>query len=249
MRRAVREILRAGADWIKLCTTGGVMSPTDDPEGPELTLEEIETAVFEARRKAKFVFAHANGGEGLDNALAAGVRSIEHAIFLTEAQAAKMASSGCFVVPTLAVVRDLMRLAEAGTLPPYAKQKLDELAPRLGTTVQIAREAGVRIALGSDFIDTSQHGRNLEEIFLLHQAGLTVEEALLAATRTGAELCGVGDRLGRIAPGYIFDAIVLDEDPGDLSVFDRGGVVTGVFKGGKAAVAHPQLAETELLAV
>jgi imidazolonepropionase-like amidohydrolase len=247
MRRTVREILRAGADWIKLCATGGVMSPTDLPEGPELTLEEIETAVFEARRKGKYVFAHANGGDGIDNALDTGVRSIEHGIFLTEEQAAKMAAKDCYFVPTLAIVRDLMRLAESGKLPPYAKQKLDDLAPQIGGAVEIAREAGVKMALGSDFIDASQHGRNLEEIFLMHDAGLTVEEALLAATRNGAELCGVGDRLGRIAPGYMFDAILLDEEPGDLTLFDRVGCVTGVFKGGITVVAHPQLAEAELL--
>jgi imidazolonepropionase-like amidohydrolase len=247
MRRTVREILRAGADWIKLCVTGGVMSPTDLPEGAELTLEEIETAVFEARRKGKPVFAHANGGEGIDNALAAGVRSIEHGLFLTEAQAARMAAQGCFFVPTLAIVRDLMRLADGGTLPPYATQKLAELRPRIGDAVRIAREAGVRIALGSDFIDVSQHGRNLEEILLVHEAGLSVEEALRAATRTGAELCGVGDRLGRIAPGYLFDAILLDEEPGDLSLFDRRGSVSGVFKGGRPVVTHPRFAGAELV--
>jgi imidazolonepropionase-like amidohydrolase len=240
MRRTVREILRAGADWIKLCVTGGVMSATDLPDGPELTLEEIETAVFEARRKGKPVLAHANGGEGVDNAIAAGVRSIEHGLFLTEAQAAKMAERGCFLVPTLAIARDLMRLADSGALPAYATQKLAELRPRIGSAVQIAREAGVAIALGSDFIDVSQHGRNLEEIYLLHEAGLTVEEALLAATRNGAELCGVGDRLGRIAPGYVFDAILLDEDPGDLGVFDRGGGIGGVFKAGRPVVPHPR---------
>lgn len=247
-RRTVREILRAGADWIKLCVTGGVMSPTDLPDGAELTLEEIETAVFEARRKGKPVFAHANGGEGIDNALTAGVRSIEHGLFLTEAQAARMAAQGCFFVPTLAIVRDLMRLADGGSLPAYAVEKLAELRPLIGDAVRIAREAGVPIALGSDFIDVSQHGRNLEEIFLMHEAGLSVEEALLAATRTGAELCGVGDRLGRIAPGYLFDAILLDEEPGDLSVFDRRGSVTGVFKGGRAVVGHPRFAGAELVA-
>lgn len=243
MRRVARELLRAGADWIKLCATGGVISPTDDPEGAELTLEEIGVAVFEAARKGRSVFAHANGGEGLENAVRAGVRSIEHGLLLTEEQAALMAERGCWLVPTLAVVRDVFRWAEAGKLPAYAIAKLADLRPKVGDAVRIAREHGVRIALGSDFILREQHGRNLEEMFLLHEAGLTVEEALLAATSGGAELLGVADRYGRIAPGYVFDAILLDEEPGDLSIFDRpGGAVTGVFKGGEVALAHPRLA-------
>lgn len=247
MRRTVRQILRAGADWIKICTTGGVMSPTDDPEGAEFTLEEVQTAVFEAGRKGKHVVAHANGGEGIDNALAAGVRSIEHGIFLTERQAEKMGRDGCFLVPTLAIVRDLSRRAERGELPPYANDKLRELMPRIGESARIAKAAGVRIAAGSDFIDTDQHGRNLEEIVLLHEAGLTLEEALLAATWNGAELCGVSDRLGRIAPGYVFDAILLDEDPSDVRLFGRADAITGVFKAGEAVVPHPRLAEPALV--
>jgi imidazolonepropionase-like amidohydrolase len=245
MRRAVREVLRAGADWIKLATTGGVMSPTDDPEGAELTLEEIQVAVFEAARKHKEVFAHANGGEGLDNAVEAGVRSIEHGIFLTEEQAAAMVAADCYFVPTLAIARDVMRMADAGTLPPYAAAKAQEIRPRLGGAVEIARAAGVKIAVGADFVTREQHGRNLEEIFLLREAGLTVEEALLAATRTGAELCRVDDRLGRIAPGFVFDAILLDEEPGsDLALFERRDAVTGVFQGGVPVVPHRRLAES-----
>jgi imidazolonepropionase-like amidohydrolase len=245
MRRAAREVLRAGADWIKLATTGGVMSPTDDPEGAELTLDEIQVAVFEAARKHKSVFAHANGGEGLDNAIRAGVRSVEHGIFLTEEQAAAMAAADCFFVPTLAIARDVMRLADAGKLPPYAAAKAQEIRSRIGGAVEIAQAAGVKIAMGTDFVTSEQHGRNLEEIFLLREAGLTVEDALLAATRTGAELCGVEQRLGRIAPGYVFDAILLDEEPaGDLALFERSGAVTGVFQRGVPVVPHLRLAES-----
>jgi imidazolonepropionase-like amidohydrolase len=95
--------------------------------------------------------------------------------------------------------------------------------------------------LGSDFVRRELHGHNLAELPLLHAAGLSVEETLLAATRVGAELLGVSDRLGRIAPGYLFDAILLDQDPGDLSLFAQPGGVTGVFKGGSTVLAHPRL--------
>lgn len=243
MRKTVREVLRAGADWIKLCTTGGVVSPHDDGEIPELTEEEIAVAVFEAGRKGKGVMSHAFGGEGLDNAVRAGVRSIEHGIFLTEEQATLMAGKGCFLVPTLYALHEVIRWGEqGGVLPPYAERKALALRERLGNAVEIARAHGVKMALGSDFIRRELHGHNLEEIPLLHEAGLSVEETLLAATRNGAELLGVSDRYGRIAPGYAFDAILLDSEPSDLALFVRPGAVTGVFKGGEPVVAHPRLA-------
>jgi imidazolonepropionase-like amidohydrolase len=243
MREAVRETLRAGADWIKLATTGGLVSEHDQPLVAELTLEEIQVAVFEAGRKGKGVAAHAYGGEGLSNAVEGGVRSIEHGGFLTEEQAAAMAKSGCFLVPTLSAMRDCIRWAETGALTPRQCAKILALGLDIGECVRIAKAYGVPLASGTDYIKREQHGKNLEELALMRQAGLTPEETLLVATAGGAELCGVADEYGRIAPGYVFDAIVLDEDPGDLSVFFEPGAVTGVFKGGVPAVPHARLAE------
>ena len=246
MRRAVRAILRSQANWIKLCTTGGVLSAHDEGEVAEFTLEEIQVAVFEANRKAKGVMVHAFGGDGLDNAVQAGVQSIEHGVFLTDDQADRMAAAGCWLVPTLAILRDVIQWAEAGLVPPYAIRKALDLKPKIGSAVRIAREHGVKIALGTDYVSREQHGRNVEEIALLREAGLTPEEALLAATSRGAELCGVAQDYGRIAPGYVFDAIVLDEDPSDLGLFTRPDCVKGVFKGGVPVVTHPRI--TDLLA-
>jgi imidazolonepropionase-like amidohydrolase len=240
MRRAVRANLRAGADWIKLATTGGLVSEHDSPLVAELTPEEIAIAVFEAARKGKHVAAHAYGGEGLTNAVDAGVRSIEHGGFLTEGQAAAMAERGCFLVPTLSAMRDCLRWAEEGALTPTQCKKILDFGLDIGACVRLAKERGVPLACGTDYISRSQHGNNLEELTLMHQAGLTVEETLLAATAGGAELCGVADRYGRIEPGYVFDAIVLDADPGDLSDL----VVTGVFQAGRPVVAHPRAAES-----
>jgi imidazolonepropionase-like amidohydrolase len=243
MRHVVRAVLRAGADWIKLATTGGLFSDHDHPLVADFTLEEIEVAVFEARRRAKPVASHAYGGEGLENAVRAGVRSIEHGGFLTEEQAARMAEAGCWLVPTLSAMRDCLVWAESGVLDPVKARKILDFGLELGECVRIAREYGVRLAAGTDYISRGQHGKNLEEVALMREAGLTPEEAWLAATIGGAELCGVADRLGRIAPGFIFDAIVLDEDPGDLSLFLEPGAVTGVFKAGAPALPHPRLAE------
>lgn len=241
MRHVVRATLRAGADWIKLATTGGLVSEHDQPLVAELTPEEIAVAVFEAERKGKHVAAHAYGGDGLTNAVRAGVRSIEHGGFLTEEQASLMAERGCFLVPTLSAMRDCLRWAEEGALTPTQCAKILGLGLDLGACVQIAKEHGVPLAIGTDYISREQHGRNLEELLLMHRAGLTVEETLLAATAGGAELCGVAGERGRIATGYVFDAVVLDADPGDLACFAEPGAVTGVFRSGVPARPHARL--------
>jgi imidazolonepropionase-like amidohydrolase len=239
MRHVVRAALRAGADWIKLATTGGLVSEHDEPLVAELTAAEIAVAVFEAARKGKQVAAHAYGGDGLTNAVEAGVRSIEHGGFLTEEQAAAMARRGCYLVPTLSAMRDCLRWAEEGALTPTQCRKILDFGLDLGQCVRIAKEYGVPLACGTDYIKREQHGGNLEELPLMHEAGLTVEETLLAATAGGAELCGVAHERGRIAPGYLFDAVVLDADPGELTEL----VVSGVFRDGQPVVAHPRVAE------
>ena len=239
VRKAVRLLLRAGADWIKLCTTGGIMSGTG--AAPQFTGDEIMTAVSEARRRGKPAMVHCFGGEGLRHSLEAGVRSIDHGLLLTEEDARLMAAGGCWLVPTLTILSDIQRWASAGKLSAAAAARVRELEPRFGQAVKIAQAAGVKIALGTDFISREQHGTNLREIASVADAGLSIEAALLAATRNGAELLGIGDRYGRVAQGYVFDAIVLDDDPADLA-FARHGRVSGVFKAGRPVVEHPRLA-------
>lgn len=242
MRRAVREVLRAGGDWIKLCTTGGFNSPHDDPEAPELTVEEVRVAVQEAARKGRHVMVHAFGGEGIDVALEAGVRSIEHGTFLTERQAARMAGQECWLVPTLAIHHDVLGWYAEGRLPAYFAAKAARLQDGFSRGVEIARAHGVPIAVGSDFFSREQHGTNLRELALLREAGLTAEETLLAATLEGARLCGVADELGLLEPGYRFDAILLDEEPSPVGFFATGDRVRGVFKDGRPATLPPDLA-------
>lgn len=244
MRAVVRATLRAGADWIKLATTGGLVSEHDEPLTAELTPEEIGVAVFEAGRKRKGVSAHAYGGPGLTNAVEAGVRSIEHGGFLTEEQAALMAQRGCYLVPTLSAMRDCLKWAQEGSLTPTQCRKILGLNLDLGACVRVAKEYGVPLASGTDYISRAQHGRNLEELTLMREAGLTPEETLLVATRGGAELCSVADRLGQLAPGFAFDAVVLDGDPGDLSCFREPGAITGVYRRGVPVVPHARVTGT-----
>jgi len=241
MRKAVRTVLRSGADWIKLLATGGVLSAGDGEFEPELTDEEIGVAVTEAGRRRKPVMVHALGGPAIASAVTAGARSIEHGVFLSEADAELMAARGCALVPTLAIYHRLAGQARAGNFAGLRASRALAVGEHLGESVAIARAAGVTIALGSDFGHRDDHGSNLEEIGLLHGAGLTLEEALLAATRAGAELCGVEHRLGRLEPGYEFDAVLLDADPSDLQTYTSCTSVTRVFKRGAAVVRHPRL--------
>jgi imidazolonepropionase-like amidohydrolase len=240
MRKAVRMRLRAGADWIKLTTTGGIMSAYGSGTSPEFGYDEIATAVHEAGRKGKHVMVHCFGGPALTDSVRAGARSIEHGFFLTEADAHLMAARGTWLVPTLSILSDVLKWAEEGRLPAYAAKKTRELGAQLGESVKVAREYGVKIALGTDFISREQHGHNLGEIALVADAGLTPQEALLAATRNGADLLRVGDRYGRIERGYVFDALVLDKDPSNLQ-FARTGSIAGVFKAGSPVVRHPRM--------
>jgi imidazolonepropionase-like amidohydrolase len=241
MLKTVRLVLRAGADWIKLIATRGVLAGADGGFDAELSFEEIAAAVNEARRRRRPVMVHALGGDAVGWAITAGARSIEHGVFLTEADAAAMAESGCVLVPTLVIYERLVALACSGAFDAGRAKRALEVGEHLGEAVRIARAAGVKVALGSDFGHRDDHGHNLSEIDSLCRAGMSIEEALLAATYVGAELCGVSDRLGRIAPGYEFDAIVLDREPVSLGFFGVPGSVTGVFQGGRPVLAHPRL--------
>jgi len=241
MRKAVRLILRSGADWIKLIATRGVLATSDGGFDPELSFEDLAMGVAEATRRHRPVMVHALGGDAVSWAVEAGARSIEHGVFLTEPAAAAMARRGCFLVPTLVIYEQLVAMARAGELDKARADRAIEVGSHLGEAVRIARAAGVKIAVGTDFGHRDDHGRNLTELAALQRSGMSVEEVLIAATSVGAELCGVADRHGRIAPGYQFDAIVLDDEPSDLALLAEPGGVTGVFRGGVPVVAHPRL--------
>ena len=239
VRRVVRTILRSGADWLKIMATGGVMSAGEGSFPAEFTSEELTTAIVEAGRRGKPAMVHALGGPAIADALHAGARSIEHGLWLTEADAALMATTGATLVPTLGIYAHLAELAATpGALPAATAARAAAAGQVLGEAVRIARSAGVPVALGTDFAHRDHHGHNLSEITHLAAAGLTIGEALVAATSAGADLCGVGDTTGRLRVGHRFDAIVLDVDPSDPEIFGRPGSVGGVFVAGRPVKAH-----------
>ncbi len=216
VRRRVREIIRAGADVIKVATTGGVLSPGDDPNHAHFRDDEIAVMVAEATAAGISVMAHAQGAEGVKAALRNGVRSIEHGIFLDDEAIELMIDKGAWLVPTLHAPYSLVRAIDAGVpFPDSVVEKARLVETVHQETIARAHAAGVRIAMGTD-AGVGAHGANLEELVLMNQAGLTPVEALHATTGSAAALLKVDGELGRLAPGMRADLVVVDGDPTDL---------------------------------
>lgn len=232
VQRKTRELLRAGADHIKICSTGGVLSPRDDPRHSQFTEAEIAVIVAEAASQGAHVMSHAQGAPGIKNAVRAGVRSIEHGIYLDDEAIDLMLANGTFLVPTLQAPQAVIKSAEAGSaLPQSVVDKAHAVIESHYASIAKAHEAGIRIAMGTD-AGVGPHGENLEEISLLAGVGLSTAEALAAGTSVAADLLG-HDEVGRIGEGALADLVVVD---GDLSIEDVRGIedrVSSVYQGGE----------------
>jgi imidazolonepropionase-like amidohydrolase len=236
VRRKAREVLRAGADILKVCSTGGVLSPTDHPEFTQFSPPELEALVQEgAYRRGTKVMAHAQGAEGIKNAVRAGVHSIEHGIYLDDEAIDLMAARGTFLVPTLLAVASVIEIGrETGTLPEWAVRKAEEVYAVHRESIAKAHKAGLRIAMGTDS-GVFPHGRNLRELALLTEVGLSPMEALVATTRTAAECLGWQERLGTLEPGKLADVVVARADPlADIRSLSDTANIALVLKDGAA---------------
>jgi imidazolonepropionase-like amidohydrolase len=171
MRLRVREVIRAGADWIKLCTSGGVLSPGDQPHHSALTLDEIKAAVDEAAVQGRKVMAHAQANAGIKNALKAGVATIEHGIWLDGDAIEMMLDGGKALVPTLVAPHWVIRHAEAGKMPKYAIDKARAVIEDHRASVRLAIESGVKLAFGTD-TGVGPHGSNGEEFLMMRELGM-----------------------------------------------------------------------------
>jgi imidazolonepropionase-like amidohydrolase len=213
MRRKVREVLQAGADWIKLCTSGGVLSPGDLPEHAQFSVEEIRVAVEEAAVVGKRVMAHAMSATGIRNALIAGVTSIEHGCLLDEQGIALMKEKGAYLVPTLVAPGDVIEGAKngGGGLPPEMIQKSERIGALHRAAVSAAIAAGVKVAMGTDAA-VGPHGKNLREVGAMVRCGMTPMQAIVASTSVPAELLRRPD-LGALAPRKLGDVVAVRGDP------------------------------------
>lgn len=212
-RAAVRYNVKYGADHIKVCATGGVLSLTDDVDTPQLTQEELNAMVDEAHALRRKTAAHAHGAEGAKRAVRAGIDSIEHGSFLDDEALDLMKARGTFYVPTLMAIEGLKEALEAGKLPPAIADKARAASKALHDTVRKAIRKGVRIAMGTDAA-VYPHGRNAEELVILVRLGMKPLDTIKAATSVDAELFGIADRVGTLEAGKLADVIAV---PGDVS--------------------------------
>src|SRR3954451_21557362 len=229
VRKRVRELVRAGADVIKVATSGGVLSASS-PHLGQLRDAEIATMTEEATAAGIHVMAHAQAAAGIKTALRNGVRSTEHGIFLDDEAIELMLRSGAWLVPTLQAPREVIAAAEAGLAIPAEQVEKARMLTQVHTeAVRRAHEAGVRIAMGTD-AGVGGHGNNLEEVELMTGAGLSALEALHATTGSAAELLDVADDRGTIRPGQRADLVVVDGRPEDVA--GLGGRVRAVYLDG-----------------
>ncbi|HEY6379749.1 MAG TPA: amidohydrolase family protein [Candidatus Dormibacteraeota bacterium] len=247
MRAKVREVLRAGADWIKICTSGGVLSAGDLPDHAQFTLGEIGVAVEEAARRGKRVMAHAMSAEGIKNALRAGVVSIEHGCLVDEEGIALMKQHGAFLVPTLVAPGDVIAGAESGqTIPEEMLDKARRVMERHRASVREAITQGVRIAMGTDAA-VGPHGGNLRELALMVECGMTPMQAIEASTRTTAQLLRRDHELGTLRAGMLADVVAVRGNPlDDITLLSDRERIALVVKDGH--IAHNALAEAPVAA-
>ena len=230
IRRKIRELVQAGAEVIKVATTGGVMSPTDKPDHLGFSPDELRVLVEEARAGGLEVMAHAQGVQGIKDSVRAGIRSIEHGIYLDDEAIELMLENGTWLVPTLLAPTGVVKAAEAGAaITDAALRKAREVIEAHRDSFSRAAAAGVKIAMGTDSAVTP-HGENLDELRLMAEAGMSPEEVLVATTSRAAELMGLENDLGTVEPGKRADLVVVDGDPFDFATLaDR---IEGVYQDG-----------------
>jgi imidazolonepropionase-like amidohydrolase len=232
MRRAARDLLRTGVHGIKIMAGGGCMSPTDQIEHTQFTVEEMAAACYEARTVGKMALAHTYTPQGIMNALTAGVRSIEHGNFIDEEAAAAMQKAGAYFVPTLTTYFLLSAWGGGGNIPPNMLAKIEKAKACGLESLAVARAAGLKICSGSDVLASMQPFKSME--LGLKAQVLGAHEAILSATRTNAELFGMAADIGTVEEGKLADLIVVDGNPlDDIGVLQDADRVVLVMRGGE----------------
>ncbi len=224
-----REVIKYGANVIKICSTGGVLSFGDDPKASQYTLEEMKAIVAEAHRAGRKVAAHAHGGDGIKLAVQAGVDSIEHGTYIDEEAVKMMKERGVYLVPTLYLVEWFMDNYERMRVPAPLVAKAKEVMPAMKTNIGAAFKLGVPVAFGTDAA-VYPHGLNGREFAVYVKMGMTPIQAIQTATVHASKLLGWEDRVGAIEAGKYADLIAVDGDPTkDVTELER---VKWVMKGG-----------------
>jgi imidazolonepropionase-like amidohydrolase len=230
VQHKVRENIKYGADLIKVCATGGVLSLGDNPQHSQFTLEEMKAIVADAHRLGRKVAAHAHGAEGIRWAAEAGVDSVEHGSYIDDAGIAAMKEHGTYLVPTLYLGDWMINNAGLTRLPAPLLAKAKEVIPAARKNIAHAFAAGVKVALGTDAA-VYPHGLNAHEFETMVKLGLTPLQSIQAGTLNAADLLGWSGRVGTLEPGAWADIVAVDGDPlKDITTLQR---VKFVMKGGE----------------
>jgi len=230
VQHKVREVIKYGADVIKICATGGVLSHGDNPQASAYTQEELKAIVTDAHRLGRKVAAHAHGAQGILWASQAGVDSIEHGSYIDDAGIAEMKKNGTYLVPTLYLADWFLANAERLHVSAELIGKGKEVMSVARKNEAHAFASGVKVAFGTDAA-VYPHGLNAHEFAVLVKLGLTPLQSIQAATINAADLLGWSDRIGAVEPGKWADLIAVDGDPlQDVTVLEK---VKFVMKGGE----------------
>lgn len=230
VQHKVRENIKYGADLIKVCATGGVLSKGDDPSASQYTLEEMKAIVADAHRLGRKVAAHAHGAQGVIWASEAGVDSVEHGHLMNDEAIATLKKNGTYLVPTLYLIDWQREHAAQANLPSFLKTKMDLVSRTGKENARKAFAAGVKIGMGTDAA-VYPHGLNAHELEVYVQLGMTPLQAIQTATINDADLLGWKDKVGALEPGKWADIIAVDGDPlHDITTLQR---VKFVMKGGE----------------
>jgi imidazolonepropionase-like amidohydrolase len=230
VQHKTREIIKYGADLIKVCATGGVMSKGDDPNASQYTLEEMKAIVADAHRLGRKVAAHAHGAQGVIWASEAGVDSVEHGHLMNDEAVATLKKNGTYLVPTLYLVDWQRENAAKVNLPDFIRHKMEYISSVGKANLKKAFDAGVKIGMGTDAA-VYPHGLNAHELAVYVELGMSPLHAIQTATINDADLLGWTDKVGTLEPGKFADIIAVDGDPlKDVTVLQH---VKFVMKGGE----------------
>ena len=230
VQHKVRENIKYGADLIKVCATGGVLSKGDDPNASQYTLEEMKAIVADAHRLGRKVAAHAHGAQGVIWASEAGVDSVEHGHLMNDEAIATLKKNGTYLVPTLYLIDWQREHAAEANLPSFLKAKMELVSQSAKSNAKKAFAAGVKIGLGTDAA-VYPHGLNAHELEVYVQLGMTPLQAIQTATVNDADLLGWTSKIGTLESGKWADIIAVDGDPlHDITTLQR---VKFVMKGGE----------------
>ena len=231
VQHKTRETIKYGADLIKICATGGVLSKGDDPQASQYTQEELRAIVADAHRLGRKVAAHAHGAQGIVWASNAGVDSVEHGSYINDEGIATLKKNGTYLVPTLYLSRWLSENMQKIGMPEMYAAKMRAIVPIVDANMRKAFASGVKVAFGTDAA-VYPHGLNAHEFKVYTDLGMSPADAIRTATVNAADLLGMSGKIGVIAPGAYADLIAVNDDPLEdvtalqsVSFVMKGGVV------------------------